>query len=173
MAMLCGILEPEQPVDNYGEHGKMRKRTKRKVYALVNVIQHAMEGAALVDGKPLEDLRTRELLALEAFRSGTATPNDWRSISAMVNIAEVMAKKGVGPEAIEVCREAELQLLDDHVRFEKTGKMGTTAGGLTAYREVYEYHDLQRTSISRAEYERWIKKTADILKSGQDVVHLT
>jgi len=173
MAMLCGILRPEQPVDNYREHGKMRKRTKRKVYALVNVIQHAMEGAALVDGKPLEDLRTRELLALEAFRSGTATPNDWRSISAMVNIAEVMAKKGVGPEAIEVCREAELQLLDDHVRFEKTGKMGTTAAGLTAYREVYEYHDLQRTSISRAEYERWIKKTADILKSGQDVVHLT
>jgi len=38
---------------------------------------------------------------------------------------------------------------------------------------VYEYHDLQRTSISRSEYERWIKKTADILKSGQDVVHLT
>ena len=151
----------------------MRKRTKRRVYALVNPIQHALEGAALVDGKPLEELRTRELLAIEAFRAGTATPNDWRSISAMVNIAEVMAKGGIGPEALEWCNVAERQMLEDHERFEKTGKMGTTAAGLTAYREVYEYHDLQRISISRSEYERWIKKTADVLRSGADVVHLT
>jgi len=151
----------------------MRKQTKRKVYALVNPIYHAIEGARLVNGEPLQELRTRELLAIEAYRSGKATPEDWRTISAIVNISEVMARNGVGPEALEFCHKAERQLLEDHARFERTGKMGTTAEGLTVYREVYEYHDLQRTSISRSEYEKWIKKTADILKSGQDVVHLT
>lgn len=151
----------------------MRKRTKRKVYALVNPIEHALTGAGLVCGQPLQELRTRELLAIEAFRTGLATPEDWRTVSAMINIAEVMAKGGVGPEALEWCEHGEKHLLEAHQRFERTGKMGTTAAGLTAFREVYEYHDLQRTSISRSEYERWIKKTADILKCGQDVVHLT
>jgi len=47
------------------------------------------------------------------------------------------------------------------------------ADGIKAFRELYEYHDLQRTSISRAEYERWIQKAANRVRSkGKGVVTL-
>jgi hypothetical protein len=51
---------------------EVRKRTKRKVYNLINPITHAIEGAALLEKHRLDSLRLIELTAIEAFAKGKA-----------------------------------------------------------------------------------------------------
>ena len=91
----------------------------------------------------------------------------------MLNLAETMAKNGIGPEVIETCDLVQAELHLAALRYERTKKMGLTGAGLQAVRDLYEYHDLQRTSIARSEYERMIKKTKDyILSNAPCVLHI-
>jgi hypothetical protein len=51
--------------------------------------------------------------------------------------------------------------------------MGLTGEGLKALGDIMEYHDLQRTSVSRAKYQQMIDKTRNYLKShGKYVTHI-
>lgn len=151
----------------------MRKQCKRKVWALVNPINHVLEGIATTPKEYLDRLRIRELAAIESFRTGSATLQDWTDISNMMNLTEVMAKNGVGIEALEVCQQAQSALIESAHRYEQTKKMGTTGQGLQAMRELFEYHDLQRASISRGEYEKHIQATINRIKSrSAEVVEL-
>lgn len=98
----------------------MRKRTVRRVWSLVNPINHVIEG---------------------------------------------MANDGIGPEVLEACKHAQEAMLGAAKRYELTKRMGLTGEGLQAVRELYEYHDLQRTSISLGEYEKSITKTMNRVRS--------
>lgn len=137
----------------------MRKRTKRKVYALLNPIEHAIAGAAITDNVALDKLRFGELAAIAAMAMGKGTITDWRLLADMVNICETMADSGIGPEALPHCERLQTDLIAAAHRFEKTGRMGLTGTGLVEAREVFLYHDAQRLSIPRSEYERMIEKT--------------
>ena len=44
--------------------------------------------------------------------------------------------------------------------------MGTSGPGLNAFRDVYQYHDLQRQSVARSVYEQAIRRVTDKVKSG-------
>lgn len=143
----------------------MRKSCKRKIWALVDPIQHAKEGACITGTKELIQLRGIELSALEAICTGKGTVSHWQQLVGMLNICETMARGGIGPEALEHCALAEREMLAAAKRYEQSKRMVLTEVGINALREVYAYHDLQRTSISRGEYDRWIKKTADRLRS--------
>lgn len=91
----------------------------------------------------------------------------------MMNIAEVMARDGIGPEALPHCKEAQEALTEAARRFEKSRKMGLSGLGINALREVFEYHDLQRRSIPRSEYEKYIVKTRQrIASKAREVVVL-
>lgn len=136
----------------------MRKTTRRKVYALVNPIQHAIEGACITPERDLDKLRMYELSAIESFCTGRATLADWSAVKAMLNVAETMARRGVGQEVLSVCMQAQDHLIDAAKRFERIGKMGGTGPALQVWRDLYEYHDLQRKSVTRAEYERFIQE---------------
>lgn len=46
--------------------------------------------------------------------------------------------------------------------------MGLSGPGITAMREVIDYHDAQRSSISRSQYEQMIRLTQARVKSGHD-----
>ena len=144
----------------------MRKRCKRKVRALVNPIAYATEGAAITDGEPLALLRSNERAAIEAVRSGAATLADLREIEGMARITRVMAGAGVGPEALVSALAAEVEVRLMRERLEQGGRAVATGPGLRAIMDAQEYHDLQRTSISRGEYERWILKTINLEKAG-------
>lgn len=144
----------------------MRKRTRRKIWALVDPIKHATEGCAINTDAMLNKLRIGETNALESLRTGTATIEDWALLTGMLNICETMAKNGIGPEALPVCEQAQQALIDMAKRYESTKRIGTTAQGLDLLKQVFEYHDLQRQSISRAEYDRFIKKTNNRIISG-------
>ena len=151
----------------------MRKATKRKIYDRVNPILMAMQGVAMTDKESLDKLRFGELSAIESITKGSGTLWEYRLLADMLNICERMAENGIGPEAIEACEAFNEELLGMAERYEKSHKMGFTGRGLSLAREVFEYHDIQRQSITRAEYERMVKKTADYIRSnGQRVVNL-
>lgn len=143
----------------------MRKHTRRKHWGLINPIKHAIDGAAITPLHELNRLRLRELQAVDAFSKGTATLNDWRDITAMLNLTETMANDGIGPEALPTCEEAQNHLVEAAERFERIGKMGTTGPGIQSFRDLFEFHDLQRQSVSRSEYERSIAKALNRVKS--------
>lgn len=151
----------------------MRKRTVRRHYELVNPITFAIEGAAPISEDKKNTLRLRELAAIEAFARGRATIQEWRDINSMHSVAETMAKAGKGVEVLEVCRIAQEHLIDAARRFESTGKMGFTGPGLEAIRELFRFHDLQRSSVILRDYENFIQKAIDKIRSkAPDVVQI-
>jgi hypothetical protein len=146
-----------------GEH--MRKVCRRKVYKLLDPIAHAMAGAAITTDDCLDQLKDKELAAIEAMRTGNATLQTWQELVDMNNICQVMARNGIGPEALVDCMMAEIELKQAAKRYEATGRMLMTGTGLRSINEVSEWHHLQRKSISRSEYERMIEKTRNKLRS--------
>lgn len=126
---------------------------------------HAMVGASVVDDESVKVLRDKEAASLEAFRTGTATRQSWNDINAAVRIAESMAEAGIGPEVMVHAKIAEMHLLDARDRFNRIGKMGTTGPGLQSFKDIIEYHELQRTSVSRSVYEKHIQKVTNMIRS--------
>jgi hypothetical protein len=152
-----------------------RKKCKRKVWSTsINAVAHAVAGACVADNASLDKLRLCELSAIDAMIKGVGTPEDFRWLCDVLNIAECMAKDGIGIELIEICEKAQKELLDAKDRYDKHGKLGLSGEGIKVLRELIEMHDLQRTSIARSEYEKMIRKTANYIKShGKDVVEIT
>lgn len=144
----------------------MRKMCKRKHYAKVDPIALAIAGATIASAEDLDKLRLRELSAIESFRAGTGTPADFRDIADMLNLAQTMGEMGIGPEVLPVCEAVESQLLRAKEQHDAQGRMTLTAAGLKAMRDLYEYHDIQRTAVDRSTYERAIQKTRNRIRSA-------
>ena len=143
----------------------MRKQCRRKIYKLVDPIAHAIAGASITTDDCLDEQKAKETAAIEAMRLGNATVYTWQELVDMNNVCQVMAKSGIGPEALVDCMLAEIELKQATKRFEATGRMLLTGVGLKAIKEVSEWHELQRKSISRSEYERMIEKTRNKIRS--------
>ncbi len=153
----------------------MKKQCKRKMWSTdINPIAHAIAGARIVDEDSLNKLRMSELAAIDAMTKGLGTVQDWKTLADMMNIAETMGLNGIGPEILPSCEQMATEMIAAAERYEKTRKMGLSGAGIQAVRDVYEYHDLQRTSIARSTYEQMIEKTwrAITNKTGR-VVELT
>lgn len=151
----------------------MRKRCKRKIWGKVNTIAYAIEGAAVTAEDKLDQLRMTELIAIESMVKGNGTVNDWKVLVDMMNIAETMASNGIGIEVLEVCEIVQEEMKAAAKRYETTKKMGLSGTGIRYIKELYALHDLQRTSVSRSEYERMIEKTINYIRSNNHrVVHI-
>jgi hypothetical protein len=152
----------------------MRKKTKRKVWNLIDPLTHAIVGASITQRDKLNQLRLLEYSALDAMTKGSGTIQDWRTLVDVLNLSEMMARGGVGPEVLPVCQKAQDSLHKAALRYEDTKKMGLDGQGIVAIRELIEYADLQQSSISRSEFEKYIKKTKNYIKShGDKVVEIT
>ena len=144
----------------------MRKQTRRKIWdTTINPITHAIVGASITDDESLEILRKKENGSMEAFRNGAAKPSDWNNINAVVQLAESMAAANIGPEVMLHVKIAEMHLIDAHDRYKRIGKMGSTGPGLQSFQDIIEYHELQRTAVSRSVYESHIKRVTDMIRS--------
>jgi hypothetical protein len=148
----------------------MRKRTKRKIWNLIDPIQHGIIGAAITQRDKLDKLRMLEYSALEAITKGQGTVADWRTLVDILNISEMMGKNGVGPEVLPICEKAQNSLHKAAMRYQETMQMGLDGEGIKACRDLIEYADLQQGSISRSEFERYIQKTKDYIRSHGDKV---
>ena len=149
----------------------MRKRTKRKVWALIDPLTHALTGAAITQRDKLDKLRMLEYSALEAMIKGQGTVTDWRTLVDVLNLSETMARHNIGKdEVLPVCQKAQEALHQAAVRFQSSKRMGLSGEGIQSIRDLIEYADLQQSSISRSEFEKYIKKTKDYIKSNNDLV---
>ena len=148
----------------------MRKRTIRKQWALLNPIPYAIEGASITQRDKLDKLRMLEYSALEAITKGQGTVTDWRTLVDVLNLSETMAKAGVGPEVLPICEKAQTSLHKAAMRYQETMKMGLDGEGIKACRDLIEYADLQQGSIPRSDFERYIQKTKDYIRSHGDRV---
>jgi len=149
----------------------MRKRTKRKVWALIDPTQHAIIGASITHREKLDKLRMLEYSALEAMTKGHGTVTDWRTLVDVLNLSEMMARNGIGKdEVMPICQKAQDALHQAAERYQSTMKMGLSGEGIQAIRDLIEYADLQQSSISRSEFERYIQKTINFIKSNNDLV---
>ena len=143
----------------------MKKRCIRKHYKLLCPIKHAIDGACITADKLLDDLLLRELASLESMAKGQGGLQEWSDLNAVLGISETMARNGIGPEVLPFCAALQADLMVSARRFEATHKMGMTAKGIQAARDVIEYHTLQRKSIPRSEYEQMIAKTLKRIRS--------
>jgi hypothetical protein len=148
----------------------MRKRTKRKVWNLIDPITHSIVGAAITQRDKLDKLRLLEYSALDALIKGSGTVQDWRTLVDVLNLSEMMGKNGVGPEVLPICQTVQESLHKAALRYEETKKMGLDGVGIQAIRDLIEFADLQQGSISRSEFERYIQKTKDYIRSHGDKV---
>ena len=148
----------------------MRKRTKRKMWNLIDPIQHGIVGASITPRETLDKLRFLEYSALDSMTKGSGTVSDWRTLVDVLNLSEVMAKAGIGPEVLPVCEKAQDALHKAALRYQATMKMGFDGVGIQAVRELIQYADLQQGSISRSEFEKYVKKTRDYIRSNNDKV---
>lgn len=144
----------------------MRKRTVRKKWALVDPISYAIQGAAITPRQELDKLQLRELAALDTLIRGQGGLCEWHDINAANNLCQTMSRMGIGPEALQVCEEVETHLIEAAKRFESTRRMGLTGPAIKAIRDMLEYHDLQRASVSRSQYEQAIRLVTAHINSG-------
>jgi len=153
----------------------MRKRTKRKIWALIDPITHAIVGASITHRERLDKLRMMEYSALESITKGNGTIHDWRTLVDVLNLSETMARNNIGKdEVLPVCQKAQDALHQAAERYQRTMSLGLTGEGIQAVRDLIEYADLQQSSISRADFEKYIQKTRDYIKSnGNLVVEIT
>jgi hypothetical protein len=152
----------------------MKKQCKRKIWAKINPIEYAITGATITTENNLDKLRMSELSAIESMVKGNATTGDWRVLVDMLNISETMGNHGIGIEVLPICKTVQSEMEAAARRYEKTRKMGLTGTGIRFIKELYALHDLQRQSISRAEFERMIEKTINYIRSNHHrVVHIT
>ncbi len=148
----------------------MRKRTKRKMWNLIDPITHAIVGASITHRERLDKLRLLEYSALEAITKGSGTIADWRTLVDVLNLSEMMGKNGVGPEVLPICQKAQDALHKAAMHYQKTLHLVLDYQGIEALRELIEYADLQQSSIPRSEFEKYIQKTKNYIKSHGDKV---
>ncbi|MGJ7611135.1 MULTISPECIES: hypothetical protein [unclassified Variovorax] len=135
-----------------------RKMCRRKVWGKGDAVSVAIAGARVIDDVRLAQLRQIERNALEAFQFGRAEWKDWGVITGVAQAARVLVEFGVGPEVLPAINAVERFLEAAQARHATTGRIGATGPDLQVVRDLYEYHDLQRTSIDLATYQRAVEK---------------
>lgn len=145
----------------------MRKRTKRKVWGLVNPIQHAIEGAAKTSGEDVDRLMIGELSAIESFRTGQAVDEDWHLLTVMTEISGFMAYDQKQTDVLKAARQAWKALGDMKERHERTGKWGCTGPELQTLRDIIEWHDAQRSVVTRGGYAQAIYRAKELILNKQ------
>ena len=118
----------------------------------------------------MDKLRLLEYSALEAITKGSGTISDWRTLVDVLNLSEMMGKNGVGPEVLPICQKAQDALHKAAMHYQKTLHLVFDYQGIEALRELIEYADLQQSSIPRSEFEKYIQKTKNYIKSHGDKV---
>jgi hypothetical protein len=71
---------------------------------------------------------------------------------------------------LPICQIAQDSLHKAALRYQETMQMGLDGVGIKAIRELLEYADLQQGSIARSEFEKYIQKTKDYIRSNGNLV---
>jgi hypothetical protein len=143
-----------------------RKPRRARWAANPNAMTSVITGVLPTPENLLERQRMTELQAIEAFAKGHATPDDFRALCDVLNVAETFARYGIGPEVMPVCETVQEVLLLCKAEFDESGAMSVHDDELEALRTLYALHDLQRQCVDWAGYAKMIEKTANRIRSA-------
>lgn len=131
-----------------------RKRTVRRVYALVDTISHAAYQCSKLTVSEWNAQMVPVLSAVESLRSGDWNPQaNWQPMFEALNRIESMLKLGHASDHGMIARAQETYITCLS-RMEQTGATAFKADELATIREVAEvYGDLLR-EISHADFAR-------------------
>jgi len=139
----------------------MRKSCKRKHWNTspgFSAVAHAIIGACAINDEVLQDIRIRELSAIQSMQDHAGTEQDLYDVLALYSMSVVMAENGVGKfEVMPVCDQARTAIANLIKRFEKWGKFDARESEITILRELWDWHDAQRKSIPRSDYDKYLK----------------
>ena len=109
---------------------------KRRYHPQANPVKWALMAAN--HQAQLDETAIAELFALQALQAGTATPDDLRRLTFMVEMSRQLGRIGIGPEALPLC---------DAI---------TAANGfdLPLLRDLMGLHGQQREAATAAQYLR-------------------
>ncbi len=146
----------------------MRKKgaPRRKWDLISNPVQVAMENSAITSPKRNSEHAAIEVRSIEAFARGEGSIQAWVDIVHMANVAEIMAKNGIGIEVIPLVADAQVQLCDAYVRRKETNVWNMSPTQIYLLRELREYHELQRLSVTYGQYREFMRKSDNVSKTG-------
>lgn len=134
----------------------MKKKPFKSRYSrITNPVTVALQNAATISDEINAAWVREELDAIDAMALRRGNPDHWSHLARMINLAEIMAKKGVGPEVIPVAAEAQVLLARVHMHWKKTGVWEMDMDQVHVMREAHQWHNLQRTAVSYGEYKRY------------------
>ncbi len=84
----------------------------------------------------IERIDLLTLSAVEAITHGHGTKAEWDSVALTLNQAWILAKQGIGPEAIPVLEEAQDAMRRAIPRFHQSGKIALDGDGIKAVRDA-------------------------------------
>jgi hypothetical protein len=131
----------------------MRKRTVRRVWALINPITHAMYQSSKLSSADLDKQITPVLLAIHHLTIGDWAPQlYWQPIFEALNRIESMLKLAHMPDHGLIARAQEVYVIC-LARYESTGACAFRADELATVREVGDvYRDLLQ-EITHADFQ--------------------
>lgn len=125
-----------------------------------------MKGACITDDSVINVLKLHENAMINAMVNNHKDGLDgFNGICELLGVAETMARNGIGPEVLDSCAIAQNTLQKLKKRYDRWGKWDVTEKELHSINELMEWHNLQRTSVSRGEYERFLKMAKDRMRS--------
>lgn len=145
----------------------MRKRTRRKVWALRDPISHAMSGARKVsEDTNLVTYSIKTHASMEALVKGVATKQDMSHLAMANNMVAALMKQGFAtPHAPDA--EASANALDAIAqRARDKGRVLATGPEIVALNQMLAIHDAMFDTISVSEYNRAVDYVNGVFRSG-------
>ena len=145
----------------------MRKRTKRRVYALRDPISYAIGGVRTFRSVSASvDVEIANHASMEALVKGEATKYDLQVLSNMVNMCIALGKQGFAEAHQQDFADAKAAIVSIVERGKKLSRVVATGPEIKALNWALEVHDAQLGVVSVSEIERANKYIQDTVRSG-------
>ena len=141
-------------------------KQRRKYTSVKNPVLMAIENASLISARRNAEYTSSEIQALKNMATGQFGDHEWVVMVDVANMAEVMAKSGVGHEVIPIAAEAQVVLAHIRKRKKEEGTFTCRPDEIFVLRELQEYHDLQRQSVAYGQYLGFAKRVANYVRGG-------
>ncbi|MBV8666713.1 MAG: hypothetical protein JO269_09535 [Burkholderiaceae bacterium] len=151
---------------------KHKKYRPRAVSAVGGLFAIQAKHDAASDALPMTDDQIADLsiafrLAFQAMLTGAADEQQWSTCVASLNIAMVLAERGIGPEYLPQFTAALDGAFRARIRATRTGKWGFDGDAIQAIKEAFSAHELQIEHATKQEIREALIEVRLRVDAGQ------
>lgn len=124
------------------------------------------------DARPLIQSQTTDIglayhLSFDAIKGGYATEEMWSNLACAMNIALILAEKGIGEPHIEDIKLAQDALMRAKGRGEKSGSWGLDGDGMRDLHLAITVHDAQMEAATKSDVRFAINEVRRRMEAGE------